>query len=136
MTLRLLVMDDETKIAEMIRFWMTHKGYEVTVTYEGEEAIRAFLDAQEQDRSFDVVLLDLIVPNGLGGQATQERLRTLDPDVRVIVCSGYAHDPIMALHEVYGFDGIVSKPFTFVDLENEVARVADLPVGRRNDVSF
>ncbi|MEN6341337.1 MAG: response regulator [Methanospirillum sp.] len=130
MTVRVLVMDDEMQIAELIQFWLSRCGYEVAVTYDGEAAIATFANARTQQKPFDVVILDLIVPKGLGGQATLGRLRELDPEVRAIVCSGYAHDPVMALYEAYGFDGIVPKPFKLTDLSDEVARVASLPAGR------
>ncbi len=130
MTARILVMDDEVQIAELIRFWLIRCGYDVAITYDGEAAIAAFENAQREQKPFDIVILDLIVPRGLGGQATLERLRELDPEVRAIVCSGYAHDPVMALFEVYGFDGIMPKPFKLNELGDEVARVAALPVHR------
>ncbi len=46
--------------------------------------------------------------------------------MKAIVCSGYSHDPIMALHEAYGFDGIVPKPFNLAGLAEEVERVISL----------
>jgi len=135
MTVRVLVMDDEVQIAELIQFWLTRCGYDVAVSYDGEAAITTFTNARAQQKPFDVVILDLIVPKGLGGQATLGRLRELDPELRAIVCSGYAHDPVMALFEAYGFDGIVPKPFKLTDLSDEVARVAALPADRRAGLS-
>ncbi|HIH04045.1 MAG TPA: response regulator [Methanoregulaceae archaeon] len=132
MTLRILVMDDEVQITELIQFWLTRCGYDVAVTYDGEAAITVFANARRQQEPFDVVILDLIVPRGLGGQATLGRLRELDPEIRAIVCSGYAHDPVMALYETHGFDGIVPKPFKLSDLGEEIVRVASLPAHRRD----
>ena len=127
MTSRVLVMDDEIQIAELIQFWLIRCGYEVTITYDGDAAIMAFENAMGRHEPFDVVILDLIVPTGLGGAITLARLRELDPGIRAIACSGYAHDSIMARYEAHGFDGIVPKPFKLGDLGDEVARVASLP---------
>jgi len=57
------------------------------------------------------VILDLTVPGGMGGEETMRGLLAIDPEVRAIVASGYAHSPVMAEHRAHGFQAVVHKPF-------------------------
>ena len=66
--------------------------------------------------SFDVVILDLTIPGGMGGQDTIKALREIDPQVSAIVSSGYSTDPVMAQHAQYGFSAVVAKPYRANDL--------------------
>jgi CheY-like chemotaxis protein len=70
----------------------------------------------DQGRKFDLVVLDLTIPNGLGGVRTMERLRQLDPNVLAIVSSGYSDDPVMAKPSAYGFSAVLPKPYEPADL--------------------
>ncbi|HVB37062.1 MAG TPA: helix-turn-helix domain-containing protein, partial [Vicinamibacterales bacterium] len=67
-------------------------------------------------RRFDVVMLDLTVPGGMGGEAALAALRAMDPDVRAIASSGYADDAIMARFRDFGFLTVIPKPFTVPEL--------------------
>ncbi|MFZ5478438.1 MAG: response regulator, partial [Myxococcota bacterium] len=64
----------------------------------------------------DVVIMDLVVPGGLGGRDAIARLREIDPDVRAIVSSGFAHDPVMSSFRRHGFDAVLTKPYGLEDL--------------------
>ena len=71
----------------------------------------------ENGPPFDLVLLDITIPGGMGGKETIARLLELDPDVKAAVTSGYAHDPIIANFSEYGFCGRLEKPFKIEDIE-------------------
>ena len=88
-------------------------GYNVQTATTGDEAIRLFRDAKKEAYPFDVVILDLTVAGGKGGKEVIQILREEDPNVRAIVSSGYFDDPVMANYRCYGFDQMVSKPYTF-----------------------
>lgn len=113
---RVLVMDDEDSIRELVGEMLEHLGYEPTLTSDGEAAIRAFGDAQIDGRPFDAVIMDLTIPGGMGGKDAIVRVRQIDPSIRAIVSSGYADDPVMADYEAFGFSGVVAKPYTIRDL--------------------
>jgi len=66
----------------------------------------------EAGKPFDVVIIDLTIPGGIGGQETLQHLLAMDPQVKAIVSSGYADDPVLANYADYGFKGMVVKPYT------------------------
>jgi PAS domain S-box-containing protein len=123
--LRVLVMDDQEAIRELISSVLTDiVGDEVTFATEGKEAIELYRRAMEEERAFDVVMMDLTVPGGMGGKDAVKKLRELDPTAKVIVFSGYSNDPIMAEYESYGFSGTLSKPFEVDELIETVHGLA------------
>ena len=62
--------------------------------------------------------MDLTIPGGMGGKETIKKLIDVDPQVKAIVASGYAHDPVMSEYKAYGFRGSVAKPYTIEELGN------------------
>jgi DNA-binding NarL/FixJ family response regulator len=71
-----------------------------------------YRQAREAGEPFDVVIMDLTIPGGMGGKEAIKSLLALDPNARAIVSSGYADDPVMARHAEYGFIGRLAKPYT------------------------
>ena len=113
---RILVMDDEVSIRNMVRDALMQVGYEVTGVRDGSEAISTFSQSRDAGQPFTAILLDLTVPGAMGGKEALRQLRTLDPQIKAIVTSGYSEDPIMANYRAYGFDGILVKPYKITDL--------------------
>ncbi|MFZ5758119.1 MAG: PAS domain S-box protein [Thermodesulfobacteriota bacterium] len=122
---RVLVMDDDEMIQEVASHMLRSLGYEIGQARDGAEAIIRYVEAQEQGTPYDVVIMDLTVPGGMGGEETIARLRTIDPAVRAVVASGYATNAVMANHEEYGFQGVVPKPFTVQDLARVLSEVLE-----------
>ena len=108
---RILIMDDEDYIRTLCQQMLARLGCEVQCVSNGEEAVAAFKRHNEEGQPFDVVLLDLTIPAGMGGQEAIQEIAQIDPDVTAVVFSGYATDPIMAEHEEHGFSGVLPKPF-------------------------
>ncbi|MEO6872053.1 MAG: response regulator [Chthoniobacterales bacterium] len=109
---RVLVMDDEAAIRELTTQLLSTMGYEVTAVPDGTEAIRMYEKAARKGESFQAVILDATVRGGVGGVETIARLRSLDPDVNAIICSGYSDAAAISQFLSYGFRGALSKPFT------------------------
>ena len=109
-------MDDEEFVREIASELLTHLGYEVDLAVEGKEAIDLYKKALAGDRPYDVVVMDLTIPGGMGGKQAIVKLKEIDPDVKAIVSSGYANDPILADYKKYGFAGVVPKPFNISEL--------------------
>jgi two-component system, cell cycle sensor histidine kinase and response regulator CckA len=118
---RVLVMDDEEIIRDAAGLILKTAGYEVEYSKDGNEAIECYLKAVESGRPFDVVILDVTVPGGVGGKETIERLLKINPGVKAVVSSGYSHDPIMAHYLDYGFRGFITKPYTPRDMSEVVS---------------
>ena len=118
-----LLMDDDPAIREFVPIILSRYGYQVTVSKEGHEAIEVYSAAKKRGSPFDAVIMDLTIPEGMGGKATIEALLKVDPKARAIVCSGYCHDPVMANFESYGFKGRLQKPFTGEDLSGALSAI-------------
>ena len=69
----------------------------------------------------DLVIMDLTIPGGMGGQEAAKKLLQFDPAARIIVASGYSNDPVMADYEKYGFRAAIAKPFKLRDLGDVLA---------------
>ena len=113
---KILVMDDEAMVREVLGAMLPTLGYEAEVAKDGVEAIELFSQAQGSAESFAAVILDLTVPAGMGGKETIEKLLKIDPQVKAIVSSGYSDDPIMADFQEYGFIAVIAKPYKVAEL--------------------
>lgn len=118
---RILIMDDEEDIQQLVCDILKHIGYSVETAGSGEEAVQRYQEARKAGQPFDVVILDLTVPGGMGGMETLQAIRAFDPGVRGIVCSGYSNDPIVAEFAKHHFKAAIRKPFSFDQLATAVA---------------
>ncbi|MBD3320205.1 MAG: PAS domain S-box protein [Chitinivibrionales bacterium] len=118
-----LLMDDDEIVKIVGKEILTDIGYAVTTAENGEEAVQLYRNAMDSGAPFDIVILDLTIPGGMGGQETIKKLHSIDPDVTAIVSSGYSDDPVMAHPQEYGFKGVVSKPYNIDDLTSIMNRL-------------
>jgi len=122
---RILVMDDEEGIRELTSQLLNTLGYEVTAVTDGIEAINTYERAMRRGENFQAVILDATIRGGMGGLATIARLRTIDPSVVAIICSGYSDEAALAEFLQYGFRGALPKPFTRRDLADVLQRACN-----------
>lgn len=120
---RILIMDDDDMVRQILATALQARGYLVEQARDGEEALALYADAQRANHPFAAVIMDLIVPGGMGGEEATRKLLHLDPDARVIVSSGYCHGPIWQDHTKYGFSGVITKPFSFEELGQQLRRI-------------
>jgi PAS domain S-box-containing protein len=117
---RILVMDDEEMVRDVAVSMLETMGYEGRAVKNGSEAVDSYLEAMKGGNPFDVVILDLTVPGAMGGKEAVRRLLEIDPFAKVIVSSGYSHDPILAQYRDYGFSGVIAKPYQIGELGQAV----------------
>ena len=120
---RILVVDDEEMIRNVLRQLLESLGYTVECVQDGTAAVAAYQCAQAAGQPFAVVILDYTIPGGMGGLETLTRLRAIDPQVTALISSGYANNPVMADWAYYGFSGVVAKPYTMAQLQEALHNV-------------
>ena len=124
---RVLVMDDEPALRDVVAIILRQGGLEVDLVADGAAAVARYREALAEDRRYAAVLLDLTVPGGMGGLEAIGQLRAIDPGVRAIVASGYASDPVLSDARAHGFMRSVVKPFTAEELRGGVSQVLSEP---------
>jgi CheY-like chemotaxis protein len=120
---KVLLMDDEQIILDVTHEVLKFLGYDVMFAREGGAAIDLYKKEKLNGTPFDVVILDLSVPEGMGGKETIVQLRSLDPGVRAIVSSGYSHDPVVQDFTAFGFQGKLTKPYKINDMKEMLERL-------------
>jgi CheY-like chemotaxis protein len=120
---RILVVDDEAMIRTLLRQLLESLGYTAECVQDGTEAVAAYQHAQEAGQPFAAVVLDYTIPGGMGGLETLHHLRALDPQVKALISSGYANNPVMADWAYYGFSGVAAKPYTIAQLQEALHNV-------------
>ncbi len=120
---RVLVMDDQAGVREVMDMMLQHLGYETCQATDGAEAVMLYREAQVLDRPFDAVILNLTIPGGMGGKQAIKELLELDPGVKAIVSSGYSDDTYMADYRDHGFCAVIPKPFRLEELDETLRQV-------------
>jgi PAS domain S-box-containing protein len=124
---KILVMDDEEMIRMTLSAMLEELGYSVETCTEGSQALDLYRQASEKGDPFDLVILDLTIPGGIGGKETAQNLLAFDPRARIVISSGYAEEQLMAEQDKFGLAGVISKPYTMSSLETTLHRVLDIP---------
>ncbi len=120
---RLLVMDDDRVIRQLLQRILSNLGYDVECAGDGAEAITLFEAARNSGRPFDAAVLDVTVPAGMGGIETAAKLKELGGALKLIVSSGYSDAPVMSDFRSYGFDDVIPKPWTAAQVSEVLRRV-------------
>ncbi|MFN3406140.1 MAG: PhnD/SsuA/transferrin family substrate-binding protein [Caldimicrobium sp.] len=113
---KILIMDDDDQIRETLKELLENFGYEVETAPNGEAALDLYWQARNENRPFNYIILDLIVPGKFNGFEVFKKIREVDQQVKVMVMSGYFDQAILHNYKEYGIDGALVKPFTFHQL--------------------
>ena len=108
---RILVLDDEEIIQAIAGDLLRHLGYEPHFASTAKECIDSYIDAIDDNKPYDAAILDLTIPGSMSGKETMAKLQEIDSDVRAILTTGYADDPILSEYKDYGFRGVIVKPY-------------------------
>ena len=117
--MRVLIVEDDPTLADGLSHSLSKAGYAVDCARHGEEADHMLIG-----QSYDLVILDLTIPGGMGGKETLEHLLAIDPQVKAIVSSGYSSDASMASCQALGFKAVIPKPYQIKQLIHTIQEVA------------
>jgi DNA-binding NtrC family response regulator len=79
----------------------------------------------QSDQRFDLLIMDLTIPGGMGGEEAVQEILSIDPSAKAIVSSGYSNDPIMANFKNYGFYSAIEKPYQLQELSKMISLLVD-----------
>lgn len=114
-----LLVDDEEAIIHVAEEMLREMGYDVLIAGGGEEALAVYSEHKED---IDLVVLDMIMP-GMGGGETYDRMKEMDPDLKVILSSGYSVDGQAQEILNRGCDAFIQKPFSMKDLSGKIREI-------------
>jgi len=109
-------------VQNLIKTMLVHMGHEVVLSTNGEEAIKLYQESLNTASPFDLIIMDLTIPGGMGGKDAVLEIHKINPEARVIVSSGYSNDPIMANCTEYGFCAALTKPYQLQQLSQVISR--------------
>ena len=118
-----LLVDDEQMVLEVGKAILQRLGHDVITAYSGEEAIETY---KRYCQSIGCVVLDLTMP-GIDGKETFETLRTLSPDLPVIIASGLPVDQVLTQFAGNPPSSIIQKPYQVADLSNKIESIMTHP---------
>lgn len=117
---KVLLMDDDEIVRDVAVRMLVSLGHETEAAESGEEAIEKFRQAAGAGIPFDVVILDLTVKRGMGGEQAIAKIKEIDPAVEAIVSSGYSDNPVVAAYRSFGFSAFLNKPYIIESLRDSL----------------
>jgi CheY-like chemotaxis protein len=114
---RILLVEDDAMVRSQVERQLRALGHHVTVAPDGVEALRLITGSPE----FDLVMTDVVMPNGVNGRELAERARALIPDLRVLLTSGHSEDAIGRRGGERRGDAFLPKPYRRAELERKIA---------------
>jgi len=118
----ILLVDDEEMVIDVGREMLKSIGYKVVIARSGNEAIGIFSNAHYLTPAPDMVILDMIMPE-MGGGETYDKLKEINPQVKVLLSSGYSIDGQATEILNRGCNGFIQKPFNISELSQSLRRV-------------
>ncbi len=119
----ILVLDDEEVVREALGGMLDRLGHQVAFAVDGQEAVKMYQNAHLSNKKFDFVITDLTIPGGMGGREAAQAILEINPEAKIIVSSRYANNPVLANYKKYSFQGLVTKPYRFVELQQAIENV-------------
>lgn len=117
----LLFVDDEDMIIDVGKPMLEKLGYKVFVAKNGKEAIEVYNKHKDE---IDMVVLDMIMPD-MGGSEAYDRLKEINPTIKVLLSSGYSIDGLASEILKRGYDGFIQKPFHMKVLSQKLREILD-----------
>ncbi len=122
-TKKILLMDDEKIILKVASAMLKTLKYEIEIANDGKEAIDLYKKSVEENSPFDLIIMDLLIPNGMGGKEAAKIFSEFENPPKIIASSGNITDPIMSNHLAYGFNGVIAKPYRLKQFKSIIESV-------------
>ncbi len=120
---KILIMDDDIQLRNLLKKMLKHLKFEAEVTKDGAEAIIVYREAMERGEPFDAIIVDLNIPNGMGGIETVRILKEIEPNLRAIISSGELTEELLTQYNKYGFESYIEKPVRMDLLKSTIEKV-------------
>ena len=117
----ILLTDDEENVLEVSQGFLEAMGYRVFIARDGNEAIEIYKKNRDD---IDIVLLDIVMPN-MGGSKVYDRMKEINPDIKVLLLSGYSIDGEAREILERGCNGFIQKPFNIKELSAKLREILD-----------
>ncbi|MGD1972098.1 MAG: response regulator, partial [Desulfobacterales bacterium] len=117
----ILLIDDEKMILDVGCELLEELGYTVLCALSGKEALDIF---KTNSKNIDLVIMDMIMP-GMGGGETFDHLRDINPDIKVLLSSGYSVDGQATKILRRGCNGFIQKPFNLNQLSEKIGKIME-----------
>jgi CheY-like chemotaxis protein len=118
----ILIVDDEAQVAELAAEMLADEGYKVIVAHDGFEALRIY---QQMGDEIGLVILDFFLPV-MDGDAVFDELRALNPEIAVVLSSGFAEQSKLGNMLAQGLRGFIPKPYSRAKLLEQVRSTLDV----------
>lgn len=113
---RVLVVDDDEALRNLTGKLLRRLGYLPEFATNGEEALQLYRQALHSSSPFDIVMLDMTIPDSLDGYETMQELIKIDPEVKAILATGYTGSICVQDCQRFSFKGVIAKPYSIGDL--------------------
>lgn len=118
---RVLVVDDEEPLANLVRMMLERMGYETVCNTDSVEALEIF---RKNPDNFDLVITDQTMPS-MTGESLARELRDIRPSIPIILCTGFSHTMTEEKSQALGINAFLMKPLTPRDLERVVRKILE-----------
>jgi CheY-like chemotaxis protein len=118
----LLLIEDEREVADLAAEMLAEEGYKVIIAYDGFEALRIY---EEMGKQIGLVILDFFLPV-MDGDAVFDELRGINPNINVVLSSGFAEQSKIGAMLAQGLRGFIPKPYTREKLLEQVRSTLDV----------
>lgn len=119
----ILIMDDDEQICSITQKMLKRFGFQSHAVHDGKHAVQAYENAANEGKPYDLVLMDLTIPGGMGGKEAIIKILDIHADAKAVVVSGYSNDPVLSHYQDYGFSGMLVKPFKMDELKQILEHV-------------
>jgi len=115
---RILIMDDNEDIRNLLQMYIEQLGFDVTAVSDGQTVLTEYAKALEEARAFRAVILEISVRQGWGGNVTLTKLKKINPDIKAIAIISEEDDALIEEYKETGFQNVLSKPFRLEKIKN------------------